>query len=71
MVSREILEAQKGLYEKGKQQAMVNLEKAKADFSAINGAIKACDDLLRIISQMEEAECRKDQKPELKAEKKA
>ena len=67
MISRQILEAQKGLYQKGRQQAMMELERAKANVSSFNGAIKACDDLLRVLGQMEEAQ--ENQKPESEAEK--
>ena len=55
MITREILEAQIGLYQKGGQQAAVALEKAKSDFNAFNGAIEACENLLRILGELEDA----------------
>ena len=55
MITREILEAQLGLYKNGQTQAVSAFEKAKADVSAFNGAIEACNNLLRILGEMEEA----------------
>ena len=52
MITREILNAQLELYKKGKQQALAALEKAKADFSAFNGAIEACENLLKIEEEL-------------------
>lgn len=56
MISREILEAQLGLYQTAQVRAMDELEKAKANLAACGGAIEACQNLLRILTQMEEAE---------------
>jgi len=56
MITREHLEAQLDLYKKGQAQAINAFEKAKADISAFNGAIEACNNLLRILGEMEDAE---------------
>ena len=55
MITREILEAQLGLYKQGQAQAINAFEKAKADVSAFNGAIEAVNNLLRILGEMEAA----------------
>ena len=55
MITREILEAQLGMYKQGQTQAINAFEKAKADVSAFNGAIEAVNNLLRILGEMEEA----------------
>ena len=54
MITKEILEAQLGLYQKGREQALTNLEKAKADVSAFNGAIECCNNLLNVLKDLTE-----------------
>ena len=54
MITREILGAQLDLYKQGRQQALEALEKAKADVNAFNGAIEACENLLRIEAELTE-----------------
>lgn len=75
MITREILEAQLDLYKNGQTQAVIAFEKAKADVNAFNGAIEACQNLLRILGQLEEAKAKSlessDQKPAPEAKKKA
>ena len=48
MISSSILEAQKELYEKGRQEAMANV-------NAFSGAIEAIDSLLAMCDQYDEA----------------
>lgn len=55
MITREILEAQLELYQNGRTQAIDALEKVKADLNAFNGAIEACQNLLRILGEFEDA----------------
>ena len=55
MITREILEAQLGLYKNGQTQAVIAFEKAKADGSAFNGAIEAVNNMLRILGELEDA----------------
>jgi len=49
MITREILEAQINLYQQGRAEALATSEKARADVNAFNGAIEACENMLRII----------------------
>ena len=55
-INRAILEAQLAMYQQGRNQSVGALEKAKAEFNAFNGAIDACEGLLKILSEMEAAE---------------
>ena len=55
MITKEILEAQLGLYCKGRAEALVAIEKARADVNAFNGAIEACENLMRILESFETA----------------
>ena len=55
MITRDILEAQLGLYRQGQMRMMEGLEKAKADAAAMSGAIEACQSLLQILEGLEEA----------------
>ncbi len=63
MITREILEAQKELYESGLRQVTsqvtalnLDLERLKATASAFGGGVEAMDALLGILTQFEEAE---------------
>ncbi len=63
MITREILEAQKQLYETGLGQAVSDieatnlaLESLKASAAAFGGGIEAMNTLLGIVEQFEEAE---------------
>lgn len=47
-MNKEILTAQLDLYKKGREQALAAFEKVKADINSFNGAIEACENLLRI-----------------------
>ena len=47
-MDKEILKAQLDLYIEGKKKALEAFEKVKADVSAFNGAIEACETLMRI-----------------------
>ncbi len=55
MINREILEAQLGLYQQGRTEALAALDRIKADINAFNGAIEACENFLRILGSLEEA----------------
>jgi len=55
MITREILEAQLVLYQNGQARAMQELEKSKADVAAFGGGIQACHDMLRLLTDLEEA----------------
>ena len=52
MITKEILNAQLDLYKKGKQQAVEASIKAQADVNAFNGAIEACENLLKIEEEL-------------------
>lgn len=54
MITRAVLEAQRGLYEKGR-------EEARAQISAFNGAIECIDNLLRLEDQYEQAQQEKEE----------
>jgi len=54
MITREILEAQLVLYQNGQARAMEGLEKAKADVAAFGGGIMACQDMLRLLTELED-----------------
>jgi len=56
MISRDILEAQLGLYQQGQARAMDELEKAKANAAAAAGAIESIQNLLRVLTQLEKVE---------------
>ena len=56
MITKEILETQIQLYERGRKEAAAALEKVKADISAFNGAIEACQSLLSLNSELEAAQ---------------
>ena len=60
MITREILEAQLLLYQNGQRRAVDELEKAKANLNACGGAIEACQSLLRILTDLEDAKNPKD-----------
>lgn len=62
MITRDILEAQLGLYRQGQMRMMEGLEKAKADAAAMSGAIEACQSLIQILDGLEEAEASADKK---------
>ena len=51
-MNKEVIKAQLNLYINGRQQALQALEKAKADYSAFNGAIEACENLMRIEDEL-------------------
>ena len=53
-MNKDVLKAQLDLYRKGQQQAIMALEKAKADLAAFNGAIEACENLIRIEEGLEQ-----------------
>jgi len=55
MITREILEAQLGQYQRRQAQAINAFEKAKAEVSAFNGAIEAVNNMLRILGELEDA----------------
>lgn len=52
MITKEILQAQLDLYKKGKEQALAAFEKVKADINSFNGAIEACENLLRVEGEL-------------------
>jgi len=56
MITRPILEAQRELYVKGKDQALAKVNEAAASVNAFNGAIEAIDNMLNICAQKEEAQ---------------
>ena len=63
MITRAVLEEQKKLYEKGREEARIRvdqIERAKlqavAEVNAFNGAIDATDHYLEMIAQHEEAQ---------------
>lgn len=56
MITEEILKEQLELYKKGRQQAIDALEKVKADINAFNGAIEACEGLLKLNEELEAAQ---------------
>lgn len=63
MITREILETQLTLYQEGREKAIAAharaedaLEKAKADLGMFAGAIDSCQNFLRILTQLEEAQ---------------
>lgn len=56
MITKEILEAQKGLYQKAREHWMKALGEANANVSATGGAIDACENLLKILRELESAE---------------
>ena len=49
MITREILETQRGQYVKGREQAVANV-------SVFNGAIEAIDQLLALVAEIEAAQ---------------
>jgi len=53
VINRAILEAQKQHYQKGREEALAALERAKANYSAFNGAIEACDNFLALLNNLE------------------
>ena len=61
MITREILEAQLEIYRKNKVQAIEVLEQVKANASALIGAIDACENLLRILGELEKVQATKSQ----------
>jgi len=65
MITREILEAQLGLYQQARQQSVQAIENAKANFSAASGAIEACENFLRILGQLEVAQSQKSSEAEV------
>lgn len=63
MLTREVLEAQLTLYGEGQGKALVRLaqaehelDEAKANLAGFAGAIDCCQNFLRIVTQLEEAE---------------
>jgi len=59
-VNKEVIKAQLDLYINGRQQALQALEKAKADYSAFNGAIEACENLMRIEEELTQKETKEE-----------
>jgi len=53
MITREILETQRGQYVKGREQAV-------ASVSVFNGAIEAMDQLLALVTEIEAAQAKQD-----------
>jgi hypothetical protein len=53
MITREVLEAQRGQYVKGREQAVANV-------SVFNGAIEAMDQLLALVTEIEAAQAKVD-----------
>jgi hypothetical protein len=64
MITRPILEAQREMYAKGKDQAVASANEAAARVNAFNGAIEAIDHLLTICAQEEEAQAAADKPAE-------
>ena len=64
MITREVLEAQRELYQKALQSGLQALEKAKADCSAASGAVEACNNLLKLLGEAEAANKIRDLPPE-------
>ena len=48
MITKEVLQAQLELYQKGKAQALEAFERIKADVNSFNGAIEAVETLIKI-----------------------
>ena len=48
MITKEVLQSQLELYQKGKAQALEAFERIKADVNSFNGAIEACENLIKI-----------------------
>lgn len=59
MINETILKAQIELYQKGQQQAIMALEKAKAQLAHFGGAIDACQHLLELDGKLTEAQAAK------------
>ena len=57
----EILKAQLDLYKKGKEQALAAFEKVKADVNSFNGAIEACENLIRIEEELKQKEIKSEE----------
>lgn len=55
MISRVMLDAQLQLYQNAQMRAMDELETAKANLAACGGAIEACNGLLRLLDELEQA----------------
>jgi len=60
MITRAILEAQRSLYVKGREEAI-------ASISAFNGAIECIDNLLELVKQVEDHEAIQSAKAEAEA----
>jgi len=56
MITKEILKAQLDLYIEGRKHALEAFEKAKADVSAFNGAIEACESLIKLEEELANTE---------------
>lgn len=59
-MNKEVLTAQLDLYKKGKEQALAAFEKVKADVNSFNGAIEACENLMRIEEELTQKENKED-----------
>lgn len=53
MITKEVLEAQREQYQKGKAQAMIAFNKAQSDLYMFDGAIEACNALLALEADLE------------------
>jgi len=56
MISRVMLDAQLQLYKSAQIRAMNELETAKANLAACGGAIEACNSLLSLLTDLEQAQ---------------
>ena len=56
MITKEVLQAQLELYQKGKAQALEAFERIKADVNSFNGAIEAVENLIKIEGELTSTE---------------
>ena len=60
MITKEVLQSQLELYQKGKAQTLEAFEKIKADVNSFNGAIEACETLIRLEESMTSEESKEE-----------
>jgi len=56
MITKEVLQSQLELYQKGKAQALEAFERIKADVNSFNGAIEAVENLIKIEGELTSTE---------------